>query len=221
MIGMVLAGGLAAIPWLAMVGTKLDVGDTIWLAIWYGILGGVVGLIVGAVAGMAVLSVILLYHGDPASETTGTSSTHEFKRVLTYDRARLKGAGLLLIVTLFLGFCAWCGVGLFWIPDIPRHRGDGVFQNISRRAGWVVVGYTISMPEFDLSSPRQSEYRVAELPQRGRCGLYLAIRDPEDTWWRSEDERQVSGRLELVMTDSSGKTVVKTEGKARRFHLVR
>lgn len=73
---------------------------------------------------------------------------------------------------------------LFVPPNFSSHQGDGQFKDISRRVGiFVNEGYSISMPEFDLSKPHQAEYKVAALPRIGEriYRIYLVIPDENQT----------------------------------------
>jgi len=116
-----------------------------------------------------------------------------------------------VLVALFVCFnISW---GMFWLPAIASHRGDGIFQNLSHRAGpFAIPGYCISMPEFDLAKPYQVEYRLAGLANIGRkCGVYLAIRDPDDRW--GGDTRSLEGNVHIELVDSQGKVVVSVSGR--------
>src|SRR5262245_51767930 len=107
---------------------------------------------------------------------------------------------LIAVATIALFACLNIAWGMFFLPTIPPHRGDGTFQNISRRAGpFAIPGYSISMPEFDLAEPHQAEYRVADLANiGGDCMLYLSINDPEYKWlFKHREIRQLVGRLHL------------------------
>ena len=103
--------------------------------------------------------------------------------------------------------------GMFWLPAIPSHHGDGAFQDLSRRAGpFAISGYCISMPEFDLANPQQAEYRFGGLANIGRrCGVHLAIRDHDHRWWG--ETRGVGGKLQLDLLDSQGRIVVSVSGR--------
>lgn len=68
-------------------------------------------------------------------------------------------------------------------PVLP-HRGDGTFQDLSRRVGGVpVYGYSITLPEFDLGASYQAEFSMSGLQDiRRRCVVCLATKDPFDRW---------------------------------------
>ncbi len=103
---------------------------------------------------------------------------------------------------------------MFWLPAIPSHHGDGVFQDLSRRAGpFAIPGYCISMPEFDLANRHQAEYRLGGLANIGRtCGVHLAIRDHDDRWWWNET-RLLNGKVQLDLLNSHGQAVVSVSGR--------
>lgn len=116
------------------------------------------------------------------------------------------------------------GIVFFWsacsLPPIPEHQGDGVFRNISRRIGLIPLpGYTISMPEFDLTQPFQAEYKVSGLTNLGRkCGVYLAFDDPELNLAKPiGQEKERPPTLSLMLTDSRGRTVVDAKGNLHEF----
>src|SRR5687768_2531372 len=94
--------------------------------------------------------------------------------------------------TLAILACFGIGRRMFWLPAIASHHGDGDFQDLSRRAGpFLIPGYCIKMPEFDMGNPHQAEYRVGGLTDIGsKCGVHLAIRDHDDRWW-TEDTRHL------------------------------
>ncbi|HEV7669380.1 MAG TPA: hypothetical protein VGS22_12720 [Thermoanaerobaculia bacterium] len=72
------------------------------------------------------------------------------------------------------------------------------------------------MPELDLSSPHESEYRLTDLPYIGRpCGVYLAIRDHDDGLWR--DTKKFDGKLRLELLDSRSQPVVDVSGRLGDF----
>jgi hypothetical protein len=104
---------------------------------------------------------------------------------------------------------------MFWLPAIASHRGDGVFQDISWRAGVLAVsGYCISMPEFDLAKPHQAEYGLGGLTNIGRqCGVHLAIRDPDYRWGWDRRAEQLGARVQLELLNSQGQPVVNVSGR--------
>src|SRR5262245_12427308 len=83
------------------------------------------------------------------------------------------------------------------------HRGDGVFEDLSRRAGpFPVLGYRVGFPEFDLGQAHESTYQVAGLPGLGRdCGVYLAIPDPDMRIDSLNEARALEGSLLLEVRD--------------------
>jgi hypothetical protein len=110
------------------------------------------------------------------------------------------------VVVLFA--CFDIGRSMFWLPSIPSHHGDGVFQDLSHRAGpFPVTGYCISMAEFELANPHQAEYRLGGLPNIGRtCGVHLAIRDHDDRWYG--ETRHLNGKVQLDLLNSHEQAVV-------------
>ena len=110
-----------------------------------------------------------------------------------------------------LAVCFYIGRCMFWLPAIPSHHADGVFEDISRRLNlFAMPGYCIKMPEFDLGKAHQAEYRLGGLTNLGvRCGVHLAIRDPEYRWWGTRDTGELDGKLRLDLLDSKGEVVVR------------
>jgi hypothetical protein len=100
------------------------------------------------------------------------------------------------------------------LPPIAPHRGDGVFADISRRAGpFPLRGYTVTMPEFDLGQPFQAEYHLAGLTDIGQtCGVHLAFLDPR---WSIDDQaiKQMAGELRIEVSDSQGRSVLEVTGR--------
>lgn len=107
---------------------------------------------------------------------------------MTRPRAKKLAIGLAAIIA-----CSWIGWRLFSMPAIPSHRGDGIFRDLSRREPFANRGYDVSMPEFDLAEPHETEYRLAGLVDIGRtCGVHMAIRDPKSQWyWQTADGREL------------------------------
>jgi hypothetical protein len=103
------------------------------------------------------------------------------------------------------------------LPPVSSHRGDGTFQDISWFAGpFPIRGYSVTMPELDLGSPLELEYRLADLPNIGLpCGVYLAIRDHDDGLWR--DTKKFDGKLRLELLDSRSLPVVDVSGRLGDF----
>lgn len=92
------------------------------------------------------------------------------------------------------------------------HQGDGVFADLSGKAGPLIRGYAISMPEFDLGEPFKAEYRLSKVPSIGReCGVYLVI--PRRAGEFLKDEKHCDGSLRLELTDSRGSTVMSADGR--------
>jgi hypothetical protein len=124
------------------------------------------------------------------------------------------GGAFVLVSLIFL--CVGLGWALFDLPPIPAHNGAGIFTDTSRRVGpFPVPGYTISMPDFDLSQPYEAEYRLSRVPKIGSsCGLHLAIRDHDGGWWAASpsDTQQLGGQLRLQLLDSEGRAVINTSG---------
>jgi hypothetical protein len=121
------------------------------------------------------------------------------------------------VVLLVLFACLGVGKGMFWLPAIPNHHGDGEFHNLSRRAGpFAIPGYCVTMPEFDLGKPHKAEYRIGGLANIDRkCGVHLAIRDHNDRWW--EHTRDMGGKVKLDLVDSKGRTVVSVTGRLGEY----
>ncbi len=103
------------------------------------------------------------------------------------------------------------------LPPLPSHRGDGTFQDVSWFAGpFPKPGYTVTMPELDLGSPHELEYRLAGLTNIGRsCGVYLGIRDHDSGLWR--DTEKYDGELRLELLDSRGLPAVDVSGRLGDF----
>jgi hypothetical protein len=65
------------------------------------------------------------------------------------------------LVVLFA--CLNIALGMFWLPAIPSHCGDGTFQDLSRRAG------PFAMPGYGIRRPQQAgEQRMPLDPLAGR-----------------------------------------------------
>ncbi len=76
-IGAILGGLLAGVPWLGLIGTDKGGTETAILAVpLYGALGSVAGLLVGSIAGLVITAIIHLSTSDTAigKEESGTSS---------------------------------------------------------------------------------------------------------------------------------------------------
>jgi hypothetical protein len=103
------------------------------------------------------------------------------------------------------------------LPPVPSHRGDGTFQDVSWFAGPLPIpGYTVTMPELDLGSPHELEYRLADLTDIGRpCGVYLVIRDHDGGLGR--DTKKFDGELRFELLDSRGLPVVDVSGRLGDF----
>lgn len=126
-------------------------------------------------------------------------------------------AMMIAVALLVLFACFGVGKGMFWLPSIACHHGDGDFQDLSRRAGpFAIPGYCVKMPELDLGKPHRAEYRLGGLANIGRkCGVHLAIRDHNDRWWG--DTRDVGGKVKLDLVDSQGRTVVSVTGRLGEY----
>jgi hypothetical protein len=125
---------------------------------------------------------------------------------------RLAVAAAGVLVCLRLGWAA------FVMPLLTPHEGDGTFADISRRAVFVMPGYAISMPAFDLGESHQAEYRVSRLPDIGRdCGLYLAFHTDDNRWWQGTTSSRVGGHLRLELLDADDQTVVNVSGKLGKY----
>jgi hypothetical protein len=66
------------------------------------------------------------------------------------------------------------------MPVVSTSFGDGTFANTSRRIGPIAVpGYSISMPDFDMTKTIQKEYAVSNMADINQdCHLYLCVRGP-------------------------------------------
>ena len=72
------------------------------------------------------------------------------------------------------------------------------------------------MPELDLGSPVEVEYRLTDLPNIGLpCGVYLGIRDHDNGLWR--DTKKFDGKLRLELLDSRRLSVVDVSGRLGDF----
>ena len=102
------------------------------------------------------------------------------------------------------------------LPPVPSHRGDGIFQDVSGFAGpFPRPGYTVTMPELDLGSPHELEYRLTDLTSIGRpCGVYLVIRDQRSVL---RDTKKFDGALRLELLGSRGLPVVDVSGRLGDF----
>jgi hypothetical protein len=103
------------------------------------------------------------------------------------------------------------------LPPIPPHRGDGRFEDLSWFAGPLPIpGYSITMPEFDLGTSRESDYRLANLTNIGQpCGVYLAIFDPKLELFG--ETKGFEGKLRLELLDSHDNAVVDVSGRLGDF----
>jgi hypothetical protein len=123
----------------------------------------------------------------------------------------------LAAVATALVVCLSAGRSLFVLRPLSAHHGDGTFADITRRTPFALPGYTVSMPAFDLALPHQAEYRMSRLPDIGRdCGLFLAIRDPDDGWW-GRDQAHLAGELRLELLDAEGRAVVRVNGRLGEY----
>jgi len=106
-----------------------------------------------------------------------------------------------------------------YVRPIPPPQGDGTFQDLSGWAGPIRDrGYHVKFPEFDLSLPFQSEYRISGLQNVGdRCGLYLVLVDAKGDWPWERDHRHVGGRLTLRLLKSNGEVVINVSGPLGAF----
>jgi hypothetical protein len=126
------------------------------------------------------------------------------------------------LLKISLGLAAVCACFLFFwsacrepTPLLP-HQGDGKFKDLRRPNGpfWI-AGYSVTMPDFDLSQSHQAEYRVRSLPAIGRkCGVYLAFHDVSNQF--------ISGRgliasVTLEVLDAQGNIFVKAAGPLGDF----
>ena len=121
---------------------------------------------------------------------------------------------VIAVVLIASAMQVWVGSRFFWLPPMNQHSGDGNFQDLSYRIGPLAMpAYAVSMPEFDLGTNLETQYRVQGLPSSRRCGVHLAIRDPQLRWWDDTMAiSQLKGELSLELLDSKGKTLVKVNG---------
>lgn len=115
--------------------------------------------------------------------------------------------------------CAALGYACFAVPAIPPHQGDGVFEDLSRRMGiFPITGYSIRFAEFALDHEYEESFHFSSVPSIGKkCGVYLAIRDPEGYWYADRHIKELQATMQLELLDSRGATVVKTGGKMKDF----
>lgn len=117
-----------------------------------------------------------------------------------------------LAAGLPFAFVSFCCANCLWMPTIPPHRGDGQFENVSRRYYFAAVpGYTISMPKFDLGKDFKGEYKVTGMANVGEGILYMGMRyAPFEIWTK---DREFEGWLDLEMVDKHGNALVNVSGK--------
>ena len=124
---------------------------------------------------------------------------------------RLFKVSVLLLLLFVIGNAAR---RMFVMPAIPNHKGDGKFENTSRRHGpFAVPGYSIRFPQMDLSQGHLACYKFAALPTIGvDCMLYFAI-EPRDEQFPLSGK----GTIWLELVDSSGAILVELKGKPSEF----
>jgi hypothetical protein len=112
----------------------------------------------------------------------------------------------------------------FALPSFPPYRGDGLFLDRTRiypPIHWVVPGYGISLPEFDLDCPKEAEYRLVGLPDVGRCCIvYFAVRGPgrlplEMELRETLEPLEAAARVEVM--DSSRNRLAIQDGKLSTY----
>jgi hypothetical protein len=124
----------------------------------------------------------------------------------------INSARTVLLVAFLLLFFLFAGCGPIGPAPLAAHRGVGKFEDLSGKAGPFIRGYSISLPVFDLSSPHEAEYELAELPNiQKECGVYLAILHDEGTPWLRET-KDIDGELLLELVDAGGNAVVNVSG---------
>jgi hypothetical protein len=129
----------------------------------------------------------------------------------------------LLIVGLAVGLaysCVALGYTCFALPPIQPHQGDGVFEDLSRRASiFPITGYSIRFTAFDLGGKYEASFRFSHVPSIGKkCGVYLAIRDPDDHWFYDSHIKELQqGTVRLELLDSRGAIVVRTDGALKDY----
>lgn len=129
------------------------------------------------------------------------------------SRLSIKGWCVLAIGVIGI---ALVGYHLFARKSIPPHQGDGRFEDLSRRVGpfWL-PGYSITLPEFDLTNEHETSFRVANLADiNAKCMVYFGFHDAE---YAIDWERATIGEISIEVSDSSGQSVVKINGAPRDF----
>ncbi|MFL5406089.1 MAG: hypothetical protein ACJ79O_09565 [Myxococcales bacterium] len=131
------------------------------------------------------------------------------------DEMRKRRAVKIAVVAVLLLGCFFLARRLL-LPPVPSHRGDGTFHDISWWSPLPTRGYSISMPDLDLATAHQLEYRLADLTDIGRpCGVYLVILDHDQGLGR--DTKQFDGHLQLELIDSQNRPVVDVSGRLGDF----
>lgn len=132
-------------------------------------------------------------------------------------RRHLYKVGLSVSLALI---CTALGYSCFAFPSIQPHRGDGVFQDLSRRASiFPITGYSIRFAKFDLGHEYEASFHFSHIPSIGKkCGVYLAVRDPDGYWLFDKHVKQLQeGTMQLQLLDSRGATVVQTGGSLKDY----
>ena len=128
-----------------------------------------------------------------------------------------------LVVFLLLLLIAAAGRRIFVMPDIANHKGDGKFEDISRRTGpFAMPGYSVTFPEIDLSRKHVERYRFSALPNIGygyECNLYFVVPDA-DVPFPPPGGRNLQldvGSITLELADSKGNVLVDMKGRPIDF----
>lgn len=112
---------------------------------------------------------------------------------------------------------SWRAYGLFAMPAVEPHAGDGQFKNHSwrfphDRFGVPVAGYTIDFEKFDLGRPFEATYRIEQLPTFGnRVGVYLSVVDVHGKYDRLEARKSLAAVVEISVVDQNGVVVSEVE----------
>jgi hypothetical protein len=75
----------------------------------------------------------------------------------------------------------------------------------------------VRMPEFDLGTPLQAEYRVNGLPAGAQCDLFLVVRDPQDVFSFTYKSARLHGHLRLEVVDSRGRELIGSSGEIGEY----
>ena len=124
----------------------------------------------------------------------------------------------IVLILVAVGLVCFVAKRAFIFPHIHPHRGDGQFQDISRRLGPIAIsGYGIRMDEFDMSERFDAEYRFGSMTNIERAAyLYLGVHDefgPAADCFKGDQNTTLC----LELADSKGVTLLKAEGPLADF----